>query len=209
MPRLTWIRRIQWSRSFFSFLEEKYSFGDKFDPLGPNLPQKEYFRSKTEKVNTTIEIPLKYTIENPEIPFLSKFGPKNKIVSSSWNLVLRLIRLCRIQCWRSLFPLSTGNTIFGQIWSQNWKIVSSSWNDLNMQNSMVVFTFSVLERKYSFWGKFGSKIQNCQFKLKSGTKTNSNMQNSMMMLYFSVFDWNYPFWANLVKKIKGVRLNWN
>ena len=57
-----------------------------------------------------------------------------------------------------------------------------------MQNSMVVFTFSVLEWKYSFWGKFGHKIRNCQFKLKPSTKTNPNMQNSMVILHFSVFD---------------------
>ena len=28
-----------------------------------------------------------------------------------------------------------------------------------------------------FLGKFGPKIQNCQFKLKSGIYANSNMQN--------------------------------
>ena len=39
----------------------------------------------------------------------------------------------------------------------------------NMQNSMVVFTFSIFDRKYLFLGKFGSKNQNCQFKLKRGT----------------------------------------
>ena len=80
---------------------------------------------------------------------------------------------------------------------------------------MVVNTFSVLDRKYTFWvnlvqqsklsgaefngavyffcfwpevpflGKFGPKNKNCQFQLKFGGSTNSNMQNSM--------DWKHPF----------------
>ena len=44
-----------------------------------------------------------------------------------------------------------------------------------------------------FFGKFGSKNQNCWFILKFGTWTNSNLQNSMAIFNFSAFDWNYPF----------------
>ena len=63
-----------------------------------------------------------------------------------------------------------------------------------MQNSMVVFKFSVL-------GNLVQKNQNCQFKLKFGTKTNSNMQNLMMLFILFVLYWNYNFWANLVQKV--------
>ena len=35
-----------------------------------------------------------------------------------------------------------------------FKFKFGSWTNSNMQNSMVVFTFSVLPRKYSFWVKF-------------------------------------------------------
>ena len=55
----------------------------------------------------------------PEIPFLRKFSQKNKkikkikSVNVSWNLLCRLIRICRIQWWCSLFPFLTGNTLFG------------------------------------------------------------------------------------------------
>ena len=73
-----------------------------------------------------------------------------------------------------------------------------------MQNSMVVFTFSVLDQKNPFWGKSGQKYQVCQFKLKCGTKTNLNMQNLMMMVTFSVFDHKYPFWTSLVHQFKIV-----
>ena len=58
-----------------------------------------------------------------------------------------------------------------------------------MQNSMVVFIFSAWDQKYLFWGKFGPKNQNCQFKLKFGTST--NVRNSMVMFIFSVFGKKY------------------
>ena len=39
-----------------------------------------------------------------QIPFLDKFGPNNKIVSSRWYLVLILILISWIQWWCSSFP---------------------------------------------------------------------------------------------------------
>ena len=41
-------------------------------------------------------------------------------------------------------------------------------NNSTMQKSMVVFTFSVLDQKYHFLGKFGPTNQNCHCKLKFG-----------------------------------------
>ena len=38
-----------------------------------------------------------------------------------------------------------------------------------MQNSMVMFTFSVLDWKYPFWANLVKKTQNCLLKLKFGT----------------------------------------
>ena len=60
---------------------------------------------------------------------------------------------------------------------------------LIMQNSMMMFTFSVFNHKYlSFLDKFGPKIRNCLFKVKFDTKTNSNMQKSMKVSILSVLD---------------------
>ena len=42
-------------------------------------------------------------------------------------------------------------------------------------------------------GKFGPKIQYCQFKLEFGTFTNSNIQNSIVMFDYSVGDKKYLF----------------
>ena len=72
----------------------------------------------------------------------------------------------------------------------------------NMQNSMMMFTFSVLNWRHPFLVKFNPKNQNCQFQLKFGTQTNSNMWNSLVVFTFSVLDWKHPFWRNLVQKIK-------
>ena len=73
---------------------------------------------------------------------------------------------------------------------------------------MVVFTFSILDPKYSFSPKSNlrntlfrflvQKIKNCQFKLKFDT---------LVVFTFSVLDWKYPFLANLVQKIKIVSLS--
>ena len=75
-----------------------------------------------------------------------------------------------------------------------------------MQNSMVVFTFSVFDRKYPSWVKLVKK-KNCQFLVKFGNLAKLNMQNSMVIFTFSVLEWKEPFWPNLVHKIQIVSLS--
>ena len=77
-----------------------------------------------------------------------------------------------------------------------------------MQNSMVVFTFTVLDQKYYFFGKLGPKNQTFQFKIKFGTWTYSNIQNLRVMFTFH-FRPEILFWVNLVQKIKTASLSWN
>ena len=78
-----------------------------------------------------------------------------------------------------------------------------------MQNSLVLFTFSVLEQKYPFWANLTPKKSSCQFKLKFGTQTNSSFQNSAGVFSFSVLDWKHSFWANLVQIVKIISLSLN
>ena len=62
-----------------------------------------------------------------------------------------------------------------------------SKTDLNMQNSMMMFTFSVFDRKYLFekiWSK-NHKNQNCHFKLKF--RTSLIMQNYVEIIWRSFF----------------------
>ena len=63
----------------------------------------------------------------------------------------------------------------------------------NMQNSMVVFTFSVTDWKYHFWENFVQKIKVVSLKLKFGAKTNSILQILMFMLTFFRFLLEIPF----------------
>ena len=138
-----------------------------------------------------------------------------KIISFSWNLPPRLIRICKIQWWYSFFSVLNEKHRFWanlvgniKIVNLNWNLVPTLINNLNMQNSMVVFTFPVLDQKPFFgliwstnsimsvtafgqiWAKKG---QSCQFQLKFGTKTNSNQQNSMVVFIFSVWDGKHFF----------------
>ena len=63
-----------------------------------------------------------------------------------------------------------------------------------MQNSVVAFTFSVLDWKHRFGANLAQKIKIVSlFKLKFGTQTNSNMQNSMVMFTFFRFWLETPF----------------
>ena len=96
--------------------------------------------------------------------------------------------------------------------------------ETNTQNSVVVITFSVLDKKHPFREISGGVyffcfrpktpfqrnlvqiIKICHFKSKFRNQNNLNMQNTMVMLTFYVLGWKYPFWANVDQKIKRVSL---
>ena len=83
-------------------------------------------------------------------PFLTEnavFGQiwskKIKAVSLSWNSILRLF------CFRPETPF------LGKFGPKNqncqFNLKFGTWTNSNMENSMVVFTFSVLDWKHPFW----------------------------------------------------------
>ena len=126
---------------------------------------------------------------------------KIKSVSISWNLVPRLIWICRIQWCRSLFSIFDKLHFLGKlgpkIQSSLFKVKYGTASNSNKKNSMVIVTFL-------FWTEniFSEKSQNCQFKLKFGIKENTKVRNSMVVFIFSVFDGKYPFWGNIGQKLK-------
>ena len=65
-------------------------------------------------------------------------------------------------------------SIFNQKFPFWANLVEKKKKKSNMQNSMVMFTFSIFDWNYLL-GKFGPKNQNGQFKLKFGTETDLNM----------------------------------
>ena len=48
---------------------------------------------------------------------------KLEIISLNWNFVPRLIRLCRIPWWCSLFLFSTGNTFLGKFGPEKQMVI--------------------------------------------------------------------------------------
>ena len=57
----------------------------------------------------------------------------------------------------------------------------------NMQNSVLMFTFSIFDRKCPFWANLLQQI-NCQFKLKLVTWSILSKQNTIMMFTFLSYD---------------------
>ena len=127
--------------------------------------------------------------------------------------MLRLIRICRIRWWSSLFLFLTGNTLFGQIRPKKIKIVNLSWNFVDsliqicrIQWCCSIFSFST---EIPFLRKFGPENKNYQFKMKFVTQTKLNMQKSVVLYTFFDVGWKFNFWENLVHKVKIVSLRWN
>ena len=71
--------------------------------------------------------------------------------------------------------------------------------NLNIENSVVMFTFVFFRPEINLLGKFISKMKICWFKMTFGAYTNWYMQNSMVVFILSVLDRKYPFWTNFVK----------
>ena len=97
-------------------------------------------------------------------PFWVNQFQKIKIVTLSWNLVHKLIHLHRIQWWYSLSCFRPETPFFlGKFGSKNhnyqFKMKFGTEISLNIQNSMVVFTFSVLDWKYPSWANLVQKIK--------------------------------------------------
>ena len=103
-------------------------------------------------------------------PFWANLVEIVNIVNLSQNLASRLIRICRIQCYCSLFLILTGNTLFWANLFQKIKIISLNWNLVprliriwRIQWWCSLFLF--LTRNTLLGGKFRPKSQNFQFKV--------------------------------------------
>ena len=87
----------------------------------------------------------------------------------------------------------------------------------NMLNLMMMFTLSVLDRKYHFWANFIQKMKTL-FKMKDGTYTNFNMVNLMVMSICPLdFRQERPFLGKFAQKNQkclfklkvGTEINYN
>ena len=121
VPRLIRICRIQWCYSLFCFWVE-IPFLGKFGPKNQNCHFKLKFGTYTNSNMQNSMVMFILSVFDWKYPFWANLVQKVKIISLSWNLVPRLIRVCRIQWWYSLFLFLIGNTLVRQIWSKKSKL---------------------------------------------------------------------------------------
>ena len=80
-----------------------------------------------------------------DYPFWANLVQLIKIVRLSWNLVPRLIRICKINVMVHLIYFRLKIPFFGKFGPkyQNCQFILKfgTWTNSNMQNSMVMFTF--------------------------------------------------------------------
>ena len=143
--------------------------------------------------------------------FWENLFQKIKIVSLSWNLVPTLIRICRIQWCCSLFPFLPKIPFLGIFGLKNqncqFKLKFGTYNNSNMQNSMVMLSFWP---EIPFLGKSGPKNKNCHFRLKFGNRLIwlSKIQWRCSLVLFSTKDTIFgQIWLKKIK-ILNLRIHW-
>ena len=60
---------------------------------------------------------------------------------------------------------------------------------------MVLFSFSVSDRKYTFWENLMKKFKNLSWCINLVPTLTQSMQNSLVAFAFSVFDWQWTTWV--------------
>ena len=90
-------------------------------------------------------------------PFGANLVQKFKIVSLSWNLVSRLIWICRIQWCCSLFLFFTGNTFLGANFILEAEV--SYLRNFKYAEFISWSLFSKFDQIYSFWVNLLQKIK--------------------------------------------------
>ena len=123
-----------------------------------------------------------FSVFDQEYAFWANLVQKIKIVSSGWNLILKLIQIFRIHFFVFDREYSFGTNLV-QKSNNKLKLKFGTYANSNMQSSMECPLFLFLIGNTLF-GQFGPKSQNYQFKLKFGTWTNSNIQNSIAVFTF-------------------------
>ena len=121
VTRLIWICTIQWYCSLFLFLSGNTLFGQ-ICSIKSKFHFKLKFGSYTNSNMQNLMVKFIFFVFEWKYLFLENLVQKVKIIGWIWNLVTRLIPICKIQWCCSLFLFLSGNTFFGQIWSKKSKL---------------------------------------------------------------------------------------
>ena len=123
LPRLIGSCRISRCPSFFRFRSEMPFLG-KFGQPSKNYHLKLKFSTYNKSNMQKSIVMFTFPFFDEKCPFRGNFVQNVKIISLNGNLVPRLIRMCRIQQWCSLFSFAIRNALFGQISSKKVEIIS-------------------------------------------------------------------------------------
>ena len=121
VPTLIRICRTHWCYSLFGFWVE-IPFLGKFCPKHQNSHFKLKFGTYTSSNMQNSMAMFIFFVFDRKYLFWANLVQKVKIISWSWNLVARLIRICIIQWCCSPFWFLSGNAFFEQIWSKKSKL---------------------------------------------------------------------------------------
>ena len=89
-----------------------------------------------------------------------------------------------------------------------FKLKFGSWPNSNIQNSMMLFTFSVFDRKCPFGANLVQIVNIVSLRWNLIPRLMRICRIEWWLTFF-VFHLKCPFCANLVQKIKIVNLSWN
>ena len=93
---LVQFKYVEFDGDLHFFLQLEFSFLGKFGPKNQNCQFKLKFGTLTNSNMQNSMVVFYYFCFRPETTFLDKFSPEIKIFRLSWNLIPRLIRICRI-----------------------------------------------------------------------------------------------------------------
>ena len=110
--------------TLFVFIQPEMSSLGKFDPKCQNCQFKVKLDTKTNSNMLNSMMLFTFFIFDRKYPFWANLVQIVNIFSFRWNLIPRLIRMCRIQWLCSLFLFLTGNTLFQPNLVQMINIVS-------------------------------------------------------------------------------------
>ena len=91
------------------------AFLGKFCPKCQNCHFMRKYRTYTNSCMESSMMLFSFFVFEWKYSFWANLVQKIKIVTLCWNLIPRLIRICRIQWCHSLFLFSSANGLFGQI----------------------------------------------------------------------------------------------
>ena len=93
--------------------------------------------------------------------------------------------------------------------NRQYKLKFGTWSNWNMQDSVVMFTFSVFYWKCPFWVNLVQKIKIANLSWNLAQRL-IQIRRIKWWCPLSLFlERKYHFWANFVQKVKIVSLSWH